>query len=136
MTLLAAVVVLLVFGPLLVIVPGILILSAIGLLSSRGAPRIVTKVFPCPFKRRRVRAEFLIAPGAAHPSSVTSCSAFRDPKNVTCAKRCLELADVRWTPPTGVFARWALTSDGVAGGLETPLPAPSPAMGSAIRLAG
>lgn len=134
MTLLAALVVLLVFGPLLVIVPGVLILSAIGLVSG-GASRLVTKVFRCPFRRQRVRAEFLIAPGAAHPSSVASCTAFRDPKRVTCAKRCLELADVRWTPPTGVFARWALTSDGVAGGLEGPPLVPGPVGETSVRLA-
>jgi hypothetical protein len=112
-TLLAAGVVLVVFGPLLVIVPGVLILCAIGLLTG-DAPRVVTKGFRCPLKQRTVRAEFLVRPGAAHPSRVASCSAFRDPKHVTCAQRCLELADVRWTPPMGAFARWALTSDGVA----------------------
>jgi hypothetical protein len=134
MTLLAFVVVLLVFGPLLVIVPGVLILWGIAVFSS-GESRIVTQVFQCPVRRRDVRAEFLIAPGAAHPSSVASCTAFRDPKRVTCAKPCLELADVHWTPPTGVFARWALTSDGVAGGLEIPPPATGPAGGDSVRLA-
>jgi hypothetical protein len=134
MTLLTASVVLVVFGPLLVIVPGVLILCAIGLFTG-GPPRIVTKGFRCPFKRRDVRAEFLVRPGARHPSWVASCSAFRRPKHVTCAQRCRELADVRWTPPTGVFARWALTSDGVAPGLETLSPPSGPAGGAAVRLA-
>jgi hypothetical protein len=128
MTLLAAVVVLLVFGPPILIVAGVLILSAIGLFLS-GASRIVAKVFRCPFKQRDVRTEFVIEPGAAHPSSVASCSAFRDPKRVTCARHCLELADVHWTAPTGMFARWALISDGVAE--ETPTR--SPVVGSAMR---
>jgi hypothetical protein len=134
MTLLAASVVLIVFGPLLAIVPGVLILCAIGLFT-RGAPRIVTKGFQCPFKRRDVRAEFLVGPGAGHPSWVASCSAFRNPKHVTCAQRCLELADVRWTPPIGAFAQWALISDGVAPGLETLSPPSGPARGTAARLA-
>src|SRR5215470_15484265 len=133
MTLLAAAVVLVVFGPLLLIVPGVLVLSAIGLFTG-GAPRLVTKEFRCPFKERHVRAAFLIGPGAAHPSRVAPCSAFRDPEHVTCAQRCLELADVRWTPPIGVFAR-ALTSAGLAPGLEALSPPSGPAEGAAVRLA-
>jgi hypothetical protein len=108
------VVVLVVFGPLLVIVPGVLILCAIGLFSGDG-PRRARATFECPVRRSRVTADFAVPVGAAKPGSVTACSAFQDPSRVTCAQRCLEAADVRWTPPVGLFGRWALMSDGVVG---------------------
>ena len=108
MTLLATFIVALVFGPALVIAPAFLVLSLLGMLAGDG-PRAVRKVFWCPMRRRTVTADFLVAAsGAAQPSAVASCSAFADPRRVTCAQRCLEGTEVRWTPPVAVFARWAL----------------------------
>jgi len=72
------VVVLVVFGPLLVIVPGVLILCAIGLFSGDG-PRRARATFECPVRRSRVTADFAVPVGAAKPGSVTACSAFQDP---------------------------------------------------------
>jgi hypothetical protein len=107
-------VVLVVFGPLLVIVPAVLILCAIGLFTGDG-PRRARATFECPVRRSQVTVDFAVPVGAENPASVTACSAFQDPRRVTCAQRCLEMADVRWTPPLGIFGRWALTSDGVVG---------------------
>lgn len=113
MTVLATFVVLLVFGPALILASSFLLLSIVGLVAGDG-PRIVRKGFRCPFRKQTVTADFLIpAAGAAEPSSVVACSAFGDPRRVLCAKRCLELTEARWTPPVGAFARWALTSAGL-----------------------
>ena len=114
MNFLAALVVVLVFGPPLVIVPLVLALLAMGMFAHDG-PRRVRKTFVCPVRGQRVRAYFLVPVGGAHPSSVLSCTAFLNPARVTCAEACRDFAEVGWTPPVGVFARWALTSDRVMG---------------------
>jgi hypothetical protein len=125
MDFLAAVVVVLVFGPPLIIVPAILGLLAIGMFSHDG-PRRVRKTLVCPVRGQRISADFLVPVGDDRPSSVLSCTAFINPARVTCAKACRDVAEVHWTPPVGVFARWALTSDRVMGpsGAEGPAPAP------------
>ena len=110
----AVFVVLLVFGPPLLIVPVLLALCGIGMFASEGA-RQARCAFDCPVTGRTVRAEFSVPPGAGRPDSVVSCSAFPHPRTVACAQTCLEAAGVRWSPPISVFGRWALTSDGVRG---------------------
>jgi hypothetical protein len=114
MTLLAILVTVLVFGPVLVIVPVILTLCAVGLFAT-DAPSRVRRGFECPVRHRAVVADFAVPLGAARPTSVMSCTAFADPSRVTCAQGCLDGAAVRWAPPPSVFAGWALVSDGVAG---------------------
>ena len=111
---LAIAVVLLLVGPLVIIVPAILILLGIAVFSAPG-PRLVTKGFRCPFRRRRVTAEFVVPEGAARPLTVISCTAFKDPKRIRCRRPCLPLTEVRWSPPPGVFGRRALISGGVVG---------------------
>jgi hypothetical protein len=118
MTLLAILVVVLVFGPLLLIVPTILALCAIGLFAT-DAPGRARHGFECPVRHRAVVADFAVPLGAAGPASVVSCSAFADPTRVTCAQGCLDHLSARWAPPPGVFAAWALVSDGVVG-VEAP----------------
>jgi hypothetical protein len=107
MNVLAALVVVLVFGPPLIIVPAILGLLAVGMFFHDG-PRRVRKTFVCPVRGQRVSADFLVPVGDDRPSSVLSCTAFINPARVTCAKACRDVAEVHWTPPVGVFARWAL----------------------------
>lgn len=114
MALLAVLVAVLVFGPLLILVPSILFLCAVGLLSAEP-PFRVRQRFECPVRGRAVTADFAVPLGAGQPASVVYCSAFRDPTRVACAQRCLDAAAVRWAPPVSVFAGWALTSGGVVG---------------------
>ena len=124
MTFVAILVAVLVFGPLLILVPGILFLCAVGLFSAEP-PFRVRQRFECPVRDRTVTADFAVPLGAGQPASVVYCSAFSDPTRVTCAQPCLDAATVRWAPPVGVFAGWALTSGGVVG-----------ANGSAAQVAG
>jgi hypothetical protein len=112
MTVVATLVMLVVFGPPLLIASGFLILCGIGLFCTDG-PRRVRHTFECPVRHRAITADFAVPVGAAQPSSVVSCSAFADPARVTCAQPCLDAAVVQWTPPVGLFGRWALISDGV-----------------------
>lgn len=114
MSVLAMLVAVLVFGPLLVLVPWILFLCAVGLFAAESPFRVRQRL-ECPVRGRAVTADFVVPLGAGQPASVASCSAFRDPTRVTCAQGCLEAAAVRWAPPVGVFAGWALTSDGAVG---------------------
>lgn len=108
--LLGAMVVVLLVGPLVVIAGAgvLLLLTAV----CPGGPYRARTRFRCPWTRRVVRAEFLMRAGAAHPSDVGACTAFRNPERITCTKPCRELADVRWTAPRGIFPGWALTAGG------------------------
>lgn len=120
---LATSVVLLVFGPPLIIAVTVVTLCAVGLFLADG-PRRVWKTFRCPIKERKVRVEFAVPAGATRPSGVASCSAFPDPTRVPCAKGCLEMAEVHWTPPVSVLARSGLSAGGAApSGRPTPEPA-------------
>ena len=110
MVLVAAMVVILLIGPLLVIGALGLLLLATAVLPSD--PRRIRETFRCPCTRKVVTADFLVPEGAAHPSEVTSCTAFPNPEQITCKKPCRELAEVRWGLSRGVFPRWALTADG------------------------
>jgi hypothetical protein len=113
MEMFAVLVVLLVFGPPLVLVPTLLVLCGIGLFVADG-PHRARSTFHCPVTGHRTTAEFSVTPAAEQPRAVLSCSEFRPATRVTCARRCLEAAGVRWSPPVGLFGRWALTSDGLA----------------------
>lgn len=114
MEVLAVLVLVLVFGPPVVLVPALLMLCGVGLFVSERS-RHGRSTFACPATGRTVTADFSVPAGAGRPNSVISCSAFRDPSHVTCAQHCLELAGVRWSPPVSLFGRWALTSSGVVG---------------------
>ena len=109
---LAAIVVLALVGPLLVV-------GAIGLLFLVAgivpATRRVRETFRCPVTKRMVTADFLLEERATCPFQVSSCTAFRDPERITCGKACRIFAHADWGPSRGIFPRWALT----AGGLVT-----------------
>jgi hypothetical protein len=122
MSALAILVVLLVSGPPLVIVPVLLALCVFGLVAT-GSPRRARTAFTCPVRHTRVIADFAVPVGAGQPGAVLACSAFADPSRVSCAQRCLETVAVRWTPPVGAFARWALTADGLVTA-DAGMPAP------------
>lgn len=111
LALMASAVVLLVFGPLLLIAVAGLLLVIAAIFPSSG--RRLRETFRCPWTRRVVTVDFLVLEGAAHPSGVASCTAFRSPERLTCKKGCQEFADVRWGQSRGVFPRWALTADGM-----------------------
>jgi len=109
--LLAWMVVLLLVGPpLLVILGGLLLVAAA---VAPGGSRRLRETFWCPWGRRMVTADFLVAEGEPHPTKVLACSAFRNPKRVQCKQACRDIADVHWGLPRGVFPRWALTAGGV-----------------------
>jgi len=93
MVLVATLVLVLLVGPLLVIAAVGLSLLAAAVLP--GSPRRVRESFECPVTGRVVTADFLVPEGAAHPSEVASCTAFRNPEQVTCKMGCRQLADVR-----------------------------------------
>lgn len=106
--LLGTTVVLLLVGPILLFwAMGVLLFVASALPSSHR----LRETFRCPWTKRVVTADFLVPEGAAHPSEVVSCTAFRDPQKVTCRKPCREFADVRWGM-SRMFPRWAMTADG------------------------
>lgn len=113
MKLIGTLVVLLLIGPLLLILVAGLLLVLAAILPS--VPRQVRQTFWCPWKRRMVTADFLVSEGAAHPSEVVRCTAFRDPEQITCKKQCRELIRVRTGLSRGTFPRWAL----IAGGAVT-----------------
>jgi hypothetical protein len=114
MALVGTVVVILLVGPLLVIAAAGLMLFAAAILPL--SPRRVRETFECPVIGKVVTADFLVPEGAAHPSEVASCTAFRNPEQVRCKRDCRELADVRWGLSRAVFPRWALTADGTVTG--------------------
>ena len=109
--LLAWMVVLLLIGPPVLVLLGGLLMLAAGLVPN--TPRRLRETFWCPWARRVVTADFLVAEGAAHPAEVVACTAFRNPERVMCRQACCKIADVRWGLSRGAFPRWALTADGV-----------------------
>jgi hypothetical protein len=125
MTALMVFVLLVVFGPMLIIVPSLLILCGVGMFAA-GHSRRARRTFECPVRHRRVTADFVVPVGAARPESVSACSAFADPTRVTCTQGCLEAAEVHWSAPVSLFGRWALVSDGIAHVAEGAGLAPQP----------
>jgi hypothetical protein len=116
-------VVLLLMGPLLLIgVVGLLLLGAAIL--PRG-PRRVRETFRCPSAGRVVTADFLVSEGAVHPAQVVSCTAFRDPEQITCTKPCRQFVEAWWGLPRGVFPRWALIAGDVVTWRDAGAPAAS-----------
>jgi hypothetical protein len=97
-----------------VVVPAVGLLFLAAALAGHDSRRVRTR-FACPWTGRVVTADFLVEPAAAYPAEVLSCTAFRDPARVTCHKACRGLAEVRWTPPRGLFPAWALTAGGPVG---------------------
>jgi hypothetical protein len=125
MNALAWLVTVLLLVPPLLVVAAVMVLFAVAFLCHDGSRRVRT-AFVCPVRNLPVIADFLMRPGDARPPAVVRCSAFARPERITCAKACRDHAAASWTPPLGVFARWALTSDGVVGG-RAPVSAPAPA---------
>ena len=76
------------------------------------APMVARASFECPVTGRHVDAAFLTAPGKEHPGAVLSCSAFPG-REVTCAKSCLEIAEMGWRP-SAMAPRYALLAGGTA----------------------
>jgi hypothetical protein len=106
-----AVTVLLVAPPVVLTAAGaLLVLAAV----IPGARRL-RETFLCPFARRAVTADFLVAEGAVHPHDLAACTAFAVPTRVTCAKRCCAMTDVRWGLSRVAFPRWSLTAGGPVG---------------------
>ena len=111
MSLVSTMVVVLLVGPLLLIGAVALLLLATAIFPS--SPRRIRETFRCPWSHRVVTVDFLVPEGAAHPSKVTSCSAFSNPERVMCTKPCRDLAEVRWGLSRAAFPRWALIADGL-----------------------
>jgi hypothetical protein len=124
-TVLAWLVVALLVGPPVFVVLGELVL--LGAALAPGRSRRLRERFECPWSRRVVTVDFLVAEGAAHPTEVLACTAFRNPRDVRCRKACRALAEVRWGLSRGAFPRWALTADGVVTWRTPHGPAPVPA---------
>ncbi|MFQ5898237.1 MAG: hypothetical protein ACE5JN_08315 [Candidatus Methylomirabilia bacterium] len=108
MELIGTIVVLLLVGPVLLFWAVGLLLLVASLFPTTLRP---TETFSCPVTGRVVTAEFLVREGAAHPSEVVSCTAFPNPEEVSCEKRCREVAEARWGL-SRIFPRWALIADG------------------------
>ena len=68
--------------------------------------------FTCPFSKRAVSATFLTEGTTRRPVDVTACSLFAGGE-VRCAKGCLGLGQVGWTP-SPMVPRFALLADGTA----------------------
>jgi hypothetical protein len=105
------------------------VLTAAGALLALAAvipgARRLRETFLCPFARRVVTADFLVAEGAAHPHDLAACTAFKVPANVTCAKRCCAMAEVRWGLSRAAFPRWSLTAGGPVGWRDAERAAPA-----------
>jgi hypothetical protein len=69
--------------------------------------------FYCPFRKRRVTAEFMTETGSDRPSDVLSCSAFTEPRNVRCEKACIGLAEAHSVSAT-LMPRFSLIAGGTA----------------------
>jgi len=120
--LLGSFVVALLIVPLLLIgVVGLLLIAA-GVIPA--APRRVRETFLCPWSKRVVTVDFLVPVGAPRPSEVASCTAFKDPRRVTCPKNCRELVMASFGPSRGVFPRWTLISGGLVTWRSVAEPAP------------
>jgi hypothetical protein len=107
---LAGAVVVLLIGPPLVLAAGFVLLGLAAALPA--TPRRVRERFYCPWMRRTVNADFLVAEGARHPTDLLACTAFAEPTRVTCQKLCRQATTVKWGVPRGMFPRWALTAGG------------------------
>jgi hypothetical protein len=57
---------------------------------------------------------FLNKPGVSIPVDAVVCSRFSDPEDVTCEKKCMEMAETR-AAPSSIVARLALPADGRTG---------------------
>jgi hypothetical protein len=108
---------LLLLGFLAVAVPVAVYFGAFGLLwvsalISDGSALSRTG-FYCPFRKRRVTADFLTEVGSDHPSDVLACSAFAKPRDVRCEKACLGLAETHSVSAT-LLPRYSLIAGGTA----------------------
>jgi len=104
--------VLLVLSALVVLLASVLLVAVVGPLLT-ASPMIGRTRFVCPFSKRTVNAEFMSWPGAEGPADVCACSAFRDPRKVTCHKGCLELARTG-AVSSPMMPRFALIAGGTA----------------------
>jgi hypothetical protein len=111
--LLAAAIVFILIGPPLLFGAGFVLLDVAAALPA--TPRRVRDRFYCPWTRRVVDADFLVADGARHPTDLLACTAFREPAHVTCQKLCRQMAVVQWGASRSLFPRWALTAGGLTG---------------------
>jgi hypothetical protein len=108
----AAVVVLLLVLPMLMVLGWVFLLFLAGVCGN--SPQRLRKTFRCPWRRRVVTADFLVPAGAEHPADVIRCTAFPVPERIRCDKGCRELADVGSEVSRALFPRWSLIAGGLA----------------------
>jgi hypothetical protein len=120
---------LLLVAVLIVAVPVAVYLGAIVMLwasSLFSTDRAVSRTrFLCPVKQQSVLADFSTEAGSEHPSNVLSCSAFANPRDVRCAKACLDLAETH-AVSMPLMPRYSLIAGGTAYRVA-PGPGPAPA---------
>jgi hypothetical protein len=75
---------------------GLFLLAAFGVFP--GFLRIVTRSFWCPFRNRRVTAEFREDAWDGKRLEVTRCSAFDPPTAIDCERLCLGLKRLPGAP--------------------------------------
>ena len=92
----AGVVLLVLFSPLLMLGLTVFVLAPLAHLARRPA-MVGRSTFDCPFTRRRVNVEFLTSPDAVRPTDVRACSMFPDGR-IGCGKGCRDLSETAWTP--------------------------------------
>ena len=108
----ASLVVLVLFGPLAVLVCGVLLIAVVAQFLP-ASPTVSRASFACPTSTRRVTADFTSWPGAETPADVVSCSAFRDPRRVSCKKECLGQAHTG-SVASALMPRYSLVAGGTA----------------------
>lgn len=105
-------VVLLLVAPLALLVGGMLAMAILPQFFA-ASPTLARTSFDCPFSKRRVTAEFESRAEIEEPTDVRSCSAFPDPRRISCKKQCLELAHTG-AVASPMMPRFSLIADGVA----------------------
>ena len=92
----AGVVLLVLFSPLLMLGLTIFVLAPLAHLARRPA-MIGRSTFDCPVSKRRVSVEFLTSPDAPRPTEVRACSMFPDGR-IRCEQGCCDLSETTWAP--------------------------------------
>jgi hypothetical protein len=112
LTLTSGAVVLLLLGPMVMLLGGLMLFGLVGHLFK--GPGVFRTAFDCPFSKQRASVEFLGGSTSDHPADVLSCSVFAPkPYHVRCEKACLGLAETRGVL-SPMMPRYALLADGVA----------------------
>jgi hypothetical protein len=107
----AGVVLLVLFSPLLMLGLTVFVLAPLAHLARRPA-MIGRSTFDCPVSKRRVSVEFLTSPDAPRPTEVRACSMFPDGR-IGCRQGCCDLSETSWAP-SPVTPRFALIAGDTA----------------------